>query len=168
MCQQLVARRLWRRTWGGNHHGIPSSLLSSPSFGAPDAAAFAVSATRGRRGDQRSRYISTKARGSAFPKPASITTTVAAVAGAAAAAAALVAEEADEESPKDAQRSTLLSTRSTTASTLLTRPTVSCAYRRRIQDMYRLVDSPVGQGAKLAYAVTAVVRGDSFTLCESQ
>lgn len=29
---------------------------------------------------------------------------------------------------------------------LLTRPTVSCAYRRRIQDMYRLVDSPVGQG----------------------
>lgn len=29
---------------------------------------------------------------------------------------------------------------------LLTRATVSCAYRRRIQDMYRLVDNPVGQG----------------------
>lgn len=31
---------------------------------------------------------------------------------------------------------------------LLTRPAVSCAYRRRIQDMYRLVDNPVGQGAQ--------------------
>lgn len=60
-------------------------------------------------------------------------------------------------------RSSSLSSSSSSPPPVLTRPSVGCAYRRRIQDMYRLVDSPVGEGTTFLSSQEYVCAGAGVT-----
>lgn len=85
--------------------------------------------------------------GSASSTPA---VTAAVAAAAAAAAAVMVGAVALDSFGKETDE---LMEGEGSSSSLCSRPTASCAYRRRIQDMYRLVDSPVGQGEGRQYGI---------------
>ena len=76
---------------------------------------------------------------------AAVAAAAAAVIGAVAVASLAGAEYAEERLGEGVKLSPL-SARSTGPWPFLARPRVECAYRRKIQDMYHLVDSPVGQG----------------------
>lgn len=84
--------------------------------------------------------------------PGASATAAAAVAAAAAAVIGAVAVtslaggEDAEDGLGEGVKLSPLSARTTGPWPFLARPRVECAYRRKIQDMYHLVDSPVGQG----------------------
>lgn len=94
--------------------------------------------------------------GEGVPRLAPGGSTTAAVAAAAAAAAVMGAvavaslaggeEDGEERLGDEGVKLPPLSARGTGPWPFLVRPRVKCAYRRKIQDMYHLVDSPVGQG----------------------
>ena len=158
-CQQLsFHKRSWQAT-SRNETSRVSNYLNKNVNGARETRGGAVEVAGTH--ELRHRCLSTSAHQKMHPPPgegvprsapggsataaAAVAAAAAAVIGAVAVASLAGAENAEERLGEGVKLSPL-SARSTGPWPFLARPRVECAYRRKIQDMYHLVDSPVGQG----------------------
>ena len=158
-CQQLgFHKRSWQATSGVETSRVADSINGTSETPRVSAEVAAVGGTD----ELRHRCLSTAAPQKVQPTPgegvprsvpgcsaaaAATAAAAAAVVGAVAVASLAASEEDEAARPgKDGVKLPPFSARSTGVWPFLTKPRVECAYRRKIQDMYHLVDSPVGQG----------------------